>query len=354
MNTKAARTMLALLASLALLTVSCAGSIREVQGAHFELNAQEDQLAGQWEQQEPRQAGVRARCAYWRDRRPQAMRDHAIGVLIWHRDRFVTLRDWANAKANQACGALAEQEAKERTEKEAAAKQAAAEAQRAAEEARKEKAARDAAEAAARKAAEAEAKRQRAHDFALRSLAEFEDEAPKFAKNQWTDDRIVLFHDHMQKMAQISESMKDEEIAATFTTGVRDRFLAVLTKYQRLEGPYKRALAAAQKRKEAERAKAMKRILPDAWVAMKTRLRAPSTAQLVSADVLLSCPRGAIILLTYDAQNGFGAMLRGRGIVKINTSGGYRAAAEGEDVGGFSPFTILQLAAQKHDCSQME
>jgi hypothetical protein len=260
MNTKtlpSTPVILSAVAALALVTVSCGGSMRRVQGAQFELNAQEDDLADQWERQEPGQAGLRVRCDYWRRQAAEAMRDHAMGMLIWHGDHFVTLRAWANARAADVCATLARREAERQKEERAAAKKAAEDARQAAEEARKEKAARDAAEAEARKAAEAERKKADVRESTLAAIREFEETAPNLAKGTLTTERLALYESHMERFVEVVEALKGAGgIDVILTEGEGNRLRAVLTRYNDVRPKYEKAMAAYNARAEQERKRA--------------------------------------------------------------------------------------------------
>ena len=88
----------ALLASLA----GC-GATLQVRGAQFDLNGQEVALAEEYTKGDPIQADVGTRCNYWGGRSMDAAQGHAMGVLIWPPQHFMTLRQWTQAKQMEVC-----------------------------------------------------------------------------------------------------------------------------------------------------------------------------------------------------------------------------------------------------------
>jgi hypothetical protein len=96
---------------LLLLTSACGGSLREVQGASYDLSGNESSVADRFEQEEPKAASASARCDYWQRRTYDAMRPQAIGMFIWPSDAFPTLRQWTGAKRDVVCAVHAKTDA---------------------------------------------------------------------------------------------------------------------------------------------------------------------------------------------------------------------------------------------------
>jgi hypothetical protein len=95
------------------------GSLRQVRGATFDLSGKETDVAEEYEQQEPKSAGVKARCEYWTRRVSDARGSHQIGVLVWPSEYFNTLRAWVAAKKDQACAAAEAESERDKNEKQA-------------------------------------------------------------------------------------------------------------------------------------------------------------------------------------------------------------------------------------------
>ncbi len=93
-----------LLAALVVALPACGGSIRQVQGAQFELGGTETKLADRYAQQEPsRTNGAEARCQYWSRRERDAQMPQQVGMFLWRAGSFPTLIAWTNAKRQQSC-----------------------------------------------------------------------------------------------------------------------------------------------------------------------------------------------------------------------------------------------------------
>ncbi len=95
---------------LASLAAACGGSMRQVQGARFELNGQEDTLADEYTQADPLKAAPEARCQYWSGRAEEAgqgrQRQLMGGLVVVNPGApqvMVTLRAWAQAKQAEVC-----------------------------------------------------------------------------------------------------------------------------------------------------------------------------------------------------------------------------------------------------------
>lgn len=97
-----------------------------------------------------------------------------------------------------------------------------------------------------------------------------------------------------------------------------------------------------------------KQYVANGWKALKTILVAPATASLSSYEVKLRCAKGRIIVYEFDSQNRLGALLRTKGIVKINANGGFNARLEEERVEGFAPFQVLMRDVARQNCAELE
>lgn len=214
-----------------LTTIGCGGALRQVQGAKFALNGQEESIAEEYSQGDPVSADSNARCEYWKGRTGEAGHGHAVGVLVWRADHFQTLKSWTNAKAVEVCTlAKAEQKRQEEVatrEREAAAKLVRQEEERHASEQRDRQAARD---AAARLAKEAEAgeltkrmaEQRRVSDVA--SLGSLESGLASFGPSpKWTNDNL----DRMVELSRISVHLSAAD--ASLMDGEKAR-LAIATK----------------------------------------------------------------------------------------------------------------------------
>jgi hypothetical protein len=165
----------------------------------------------------------------------------------------------------------------------------------------------------------------------------------------WTKPRIVEFASILDKRKEITD-----ELEATDRTSLEK----VDTQIERLRAPIgqaaQRIVDLEQQQQEARDARDDQTYIANGWTAMTQKLVSPATASLISSSVILRCPRGRVIMFTFDSQNRMGALLRSTGVVKINAAGGFIARIEGEEVAGFDAYGILLRSAQAGDCKDMQ
>lgn len=319
----------------------CVSSIRKTVGSRdFMLDSAEAERADDLTERDPRSKPLAARCEYW-------------GRAAEQSGETPELSAWLQAKREQACEALAREKrlgdreaasAAEKAERLAAAEKEAQEAKddaaRAAKAKREERA-----EADRRQAELKEQRKEDLHALALRNLDDLERDIRRLTPQRIDDAQLVLFSELVAKLGQVPEAFKASGIAPTDRENAR--FVALRTKLQSMAPPYDKAQAA-------QTARADEQLASTGWEAMKTKLVAPSTAKVAGFRVLLRCAKGAVILYEFDSQNRMGAMIRGRGVVKINDSGGFVAWHEDERALDRSPFVVVVTAANKGNCNQLE
>lgn len=181
---------------------------------------------------------------------------------------------------------------------------------------------------------------ERTHAANLVTIQEVERDIKKLTPKRIDAAQIALFQGIIDKLKQAGLRPANSEED-------KSKLLALSERLNAFAPAYDRALEAAVVQDDQA-------YVSNGWTAMKSKLATPATASLVGTKVLLRCAKGRIILYQFDAQNHFGALLRGTGVVKINADGGFVARLENETVAGFDAFGVLIQAAQKGDCSQMQ
>lgn len=169
---------------------------------------------------------------------------------------------------------------------------------------------KQAAEKARQQAERAEQDAQAAHARMLRLLDQIEKELATI-KPPWTDERVAAFA-HVLDLIDSMGDLKRKHPVVQFSAADQARVAKVSSRMDSLFPGYRSATEAAQ-------AKAAKLALVTGRKVVLATLRAPSTARFVGDSVLLQCASGYVVSAhDVDAQNGFGAMVRGRFCAKFN------------------------------------
>jgi hypothetical protein len=157
----------------------------------------------------------------------------------------------------------------------------------------------------------------------------------------WTDERLRAFG-RLVQLAEAMTQIKKKTPGVLLPPEDEERARKVGARMSTLVAGYAKALEASQ-------AKATKLALVTGRKVVLAKLRAPSTARFVSDDVLLQCPLGYVVTVhEVDAQNGFGAMVRGRFCPKFNaTTERIVVSGSAVDIGNGAGFSI------DTDCSSM-
>lgn len=186
------------------------------------------------------------------------------------------------------------------------------------------------AEANARLAEQAEAK----HARELKLLEEVERGLPQI-KGKWDDAKMALF----AKLAQNVKSISGE----SFTPKEKSRLTAAMAGFDSLVDSYNDQVRDAQARADQGKVHAGRRVV-------LSRAKSPSTVRFISDAVVLSCPGGFITLHEFDGQNAFGAMIRSRVAVEIDTARGRIDSAEESSALAFSLFVARTSNDDAQEC----
>lgn len=145
--------------------------------------------------------------------------------------------------------------------------------------------------------------RQASHDASAKALQDVE-QALRQAGPPWTDAHIASFSDLVTEFKTIDGSV--------LTAEEKKRYDAAEKKTSTLlaDPALTKAVGAAQA-KRGQQAIALGRQY------ILNSVRSPSTLSFVNDALLLTCPGGYVTFHTFDAQNGFGAMIRETWLVEL-------------------------------------
>jgi hypothetical protein len=169
----------------------------------------------------------------------------------------------------------------------------------------------------------AETARERArqrHTEAMSALAEVERALGTLDTNQWTDEKVALFGNLATKLKMIASTTSQS--GGEFTEAELRRVRAVHQKIEHMLPSWEKARTAARARAQAAAQGAREQARREAIAIGRTyiqyKVRSPSTLQFVGDGILLECPNGFVTVHEFDAQNGFGAMIRNRWAILQN------------------------------------